>query len=105
MFVMPVMLPPGRARLSTSPAVTGSVTPMNTMGIVVVACFAAERGVRRHRNQYVGLLAHQLGRKLGKPLETAALMTVLNDNVLSLNVAEIAQTLPKCLQTRRVGGR
>jgi hypothetical protein len=41
MFVMPVMLPPGCARLSTRPVVTGSVTPMNTIGIVVVACLAA----------------------------------------------------------------
>jgi hypothetical protein len=41
MFVMSVTLPPGCARLSTKPVVTGSVTPMNTMGIVVVACLAA----------------------------------------------------------------
>ena len=38
-------------------------------------------------------------------LEIASLMTVVNDHVLSLNVAEISQTLPKGLQTRRVGGR
>jgi hypothetical protein len=37
MLVMPVVLPPGRDRLSTRPAVTGSVTPMKTIGMVVVA--------------------------------------------------------------------
>src|SRR5262249_39504050 len=37
----PVTLPPGRARLSTRPVLTGSpLTPM-TMGIVLVVCLAA----------------------------------------------------------------
>ena len=34
----PVTLPPGRARLSTKPAPTGSVTFTNTIGTVRVAC-------------------------------------------------------------------
>ena len=34
----PVALPPGRARLSTKPALTGSMTVTNTMGTVRVAC-------------------------------------------------------------------
>ena len=34
----PVALPPGRARLSTKPAPTGSVTITNTIGTVRVAC-------------------------------------------------------------------
>ena len=38
---MPVLLPPGRARLSASPMLTGSVTPMKTMGTVDVVFFAA----------------------------------------------------------------
>ena len=36
--VKPVALPPGRARLSTKPAPTGSTTCTNTMGTVRVAC-------------------------------------------------------------------
>ena len=40
--VSPVMLPPGRARLATSSVPTGSVLSAITMGIVVVAFFAAE---------------------------------------------------------------
>jgi hypothetical protein len=39
--VVPVRLPPGRARLGTSPVPTGSATPSITMGIIVVAFFAA----------------------------------------------------------------
>src|SRR5215813_15182066 len=37
----PVMLPPGRDRLRTRPAATGSPLEPMTIGIVVVACFAA----------------------------------------------------------------
>ena len=36
--VNPVALPPGRARLSTKPAPTGSMTLANTIGTVRVAC-------------------------------------------------------------------
>jgi hypothetical protein len=38
---IPVMLPPGRLMLATRPPFTGSVTIGNTIGIVVVAAFAA----------------------------------------------------------------
>ena len=37
----PVIFPPGRARLVTNPAPTGSPTPAITIGIVAVASFAA----------------------------------------------------------------
>ena len=37
-FMKPVALPPGRARLSTKPAPTGSATTGNTIGTVRVAC-------------------------------------------------------------------
>ena len=37
-FMNPVALPPGRARLSTKPAPTGSTTTGNTIGTVRVAC-------------------------------------------------------------------
>ena len=40
MYVTPVTLPPGRARLATKPSVTGSPLPVKTMGIVEVAFFA-----------------------------------------------------------------
>jgi len=37
----PLTFAPGRAKLATRPVRTGSPTPANTMGIVVVALFAA----------------------------------------------------------------
>src|SRR5437764_224832 len=39
--VTPVTLPPGRLRLATRPALTGSEPILNTIGIDVVAAFAA----------------------------------------------------------------
>src|SRR5262249_53036823 len=41
-MVLPVIFPPGRARLGTSPARTGSPIEIMTMGTVVVACLAAK---------------------------------------------------------------
>src|SRR5262245_34130456 len=41
MLVNPVIFPPGRAKLSMSPAPTASATTAKTMGIVLVACLAA----------------------------------------------------------------
>ena len=42
----PVALPPGRARLSTKPAPTGSGTIANTIGTVRVACKQRRHGWR-----------------------------------------------------------
>ena len=40
-WLRPVMLLPGRVRLATSRVATGSPTPNMTIGIVLVACWAA----------------------------------------------------------------
>jgi hypothetical protein len=42
--VAPVMLPPGRLRLVTSPTATGSPEVTNTIGMVAVAALAASAG-------------------------------------------------------------
>ena len=42
MRLMPVTLPPGRARLDTSPLATGSPALVMTIGITLVACLAAK---------------------------------------------------------------
>jgi hypothetical protein len=47
----------------------------------------------------------QLGRDVGKAFEIAILVAVFDDDVLSLDVAQFAQSLPEGLQPRRVGGR
>jgi hypothetical protein len=40
-WVTPVMLPPGRLKLATSPSLTGLLAVSKTIGMVVVAAFAA----------------------------------------------------------------
>ena len=65
----PVTLPPGRARLSTKPAPTGSATTANTIGTVRVACSNAataalpcgQDDVRRERDQFRRVSANAVG--------------------------------------------
>jgi len=52
------MLPPGRTQLATSPACTGSVLVMMTIGIVLVARWAA-RVVACPRGFRVGMMEAQ----------------------------------------------
>ena len=94
----PVMLPPGRARLATSPAATASPTGAMTIGIVVVACLAARAPGTAVGHDDVDLEPHQLGRELGKPVVLALRPAELDDEVLALDVAELAQARPECLQ-------
>ena len=51
--LIPVRLPPGRARLATRPSLTGSSATTKTMGIVVVAALAAnaEADLRARRSR------------------------------------------------------
>src|SRR5215470_13445162 len=61
--VMPVTLPPGRARLDTSPPATGSPAATITIGIVDVARRGGiDRGVAR-RHDYVHLALNQNKRR------------------------------------------
>jgi hypothetical protein len=54
-LVKPVALPPGRARLSTNPAPTGSGTLVNTIGTKRVACNNGPRGKAcRGQNDVLG---------------------------------------------------
>src|SRR5204862_6875376 len=62
-FVKPVRLPPGRASRCTTPAVTGSLTCTNTVGVVrVVSLTATAMGVELA--SHIGAQAEQLFGKL-----------------------------------------
>ena len=63
MFVTPVTLPPGRARLATSPDPTGSDTAKNTIGMDGVARFAASAaGVAQARIRSTRLRANSFAK-------------------------------------------
>ena len=96
----PVTLPPGRARLATKPAPTGSVELVITIGMVLVVFFAANgvgppeatiRSTFRLTNSAL---------KLRQALKLLFGKSILDDNILSLNPAELAQLLAERLQCR-----
>src|ERR1700730_8312214 len=59
MLMNPVMLPPGRGRLSTNPHPTGSETMTNTMGMVLASRLSAATTLRRVSHQHIGLQSDQ----------------------------------------------
>ena len=61
-------LPPGRARLATKPMPTGSASCAITMGMVVVAFFAATRCSEATGNDQINLETNQVRRKLRQAL-------------------------------------
>ena len=93
MLLKPVRLPPGRARLKTRPAPTGSPTPVKTIGIVEVALFAARVGV-----------GDVVGGQCRQPIVVALRRAVFHRHVLSFDVAALAQSLPERSQIRIRGG-
>ena len=66
-----------------------------TIGIVLVAPLAASDACVTSRNDDVDLELHQLRRKIGKPVELSFREPILDDDVLSFDIAELAQPLPE----------
>ena len=67
------------------------------MGIVVVASFAARTAGAVLRDDDVDFEMNQLGREVGEPLILPLRTSVLDDDVLALDLTELAQPLPECL--------
>src|SRR5215467_13067339 len=92
--LMPVRFPPGRARLATRPLSAGSAPIKETIGIVVVAAFAADAAVPDHGD----LFTNQFGRQRGQPIDLILGPTVFDRYVLALDIAGLFQSLAKCAQ-------
>ena len=69
--LIPVKLPPGRARLATRPSLTGSSGTAKTMGIAVVAALAANAVAVADRGDHGNLAANQIGRQSGQSIKSA----------------------------------
>jgi hypothetical protein len=94
-----VTLPPGRAKLTTSPVPSGSDTAAKTIGIVLVACLAASvAGNRRHND--INFKPDQFLSKGTKPIKVTFCKPVLDYDVLSLDIAKLLQPLAKRLIAR-----
>src|SRR2546425_1058837 len=96
----PVTLPPGRARLVTSPLVTASAAVAKTMGRVLLGgqdadCVWGHDDINLERNQF--------GRESGKPLELPLGISVFDHDVAALDVPEVTQSLTEGLV--RAGAR
>jgi hypothetical protein len=90
----PVTLPPGRARLATTPVAIGSIEATNTIGIVRVAFLAATTGGVPRCDNYIDIATDQFGCRIGE-LVRATGQPVFDADVLALDVPEFAQALPK----------
>ena len=108
--LIPVRLPPGRARLATRPSLTGSSATRKTMGIVVVAALAANAAAVLERGDHGDLPANQIGRQRRQSIDLIFGPAVYDRHVLALDIAGLLEALAKCAQTvayrvRRSGGR
>ena len=85
------MFPPGRARLSTSPAATGSVTSKKTMGIVLVAFLAARAPGVVGVKKYINFETDQLISQGREPVKLTLSVSILENYVLALNITEFTE--------------
>ena len=90
MLVNPVRFPPGRARLSTSPAVNRIRHANKNDGDRSGSVLGCYNSIRRDPDKYVNLETDQFSREAGKPIEVTLRMPVLNGNVLPFDMAEFA---------------
>ena len=91
--VKPVMLPPGRARLATSPSPTGSDITGTTIGIVRVACWAARAcGVAKATMRSTFMRTRSFARLVKRScLPSADRYSMMN--ILPLDIAQLAHAL------------
>ena len=92
-WLRPVTLPPGRARLATSPASTGSVALTMTIGIVVVAARPRARAPGRRRRSRPPCCRTRSAAISAKRSGAAFGPAVLDDDVLALDVTQPFQAV------------
>ena len=100
----PVTLPPGRARLATKPAPTGSPAFVITMGMAVVAFLAANADGVPEATIRSTLRRTKSAVSSGRRSSFSLRKSILDDNVFSFNPAKLAQLLPERLQEDRDTG-
>ena len=97
---MPVTLPPGRARLSTGlPRQDRTHTRHNDGNRLGRILGRLDPPVPSRYHDNINLETHQLGRKLRGPIELPLRISVFDGDVLSFDVAKLAQSQSNCLGT------
>ena len=95
MMLDPVRLPPGRARLATTPAPTGSPRAVKTIGIVEVALFAVHAEGGPPLATIKSIAPDKVVGKCRQPIIAALRPAVFDRHVLSLDIPGFGQALPK----------
>src|ERR1700730_5606809 len=98
----PVMLPPARLKLATSPAFTGSVPLTATIGIEVVAAFGEGRDMATTGDDHGDLLADQVSREHRQSIVLPLRPTKFNRHVLTVDVTRFVQTFAKGGDSTRI---
>jgi hypothetical protein len=96
------MLPPGRLKLATSPAFTGSVPLTVTIGIEEVAAFAERAATSTAGDDHGDLLAHQVSREHRQSIVLALRPTKFNRHVLTVDITRLVQTFAKAGNSTRI---
>ena len=71
-----------------------------TMGIVLVACLAARIADEVYDDKDIDLELHEFGHKAWDPVQLSLSVAILNQDVFPLDITEISQPLPECLDLR-----
>jgi hypothetical protein len=102
MLEKPVILPVGRAKLSTSPAATGSNTPKKTIGTVRLAFFCGHRRRGCNCDDDIDLKSDKFFGQTGKKTGIRIRVPIIENYVLAIDVAKFSQSLAKRVQTRSI---
>ena len=89
--VTPVRLPPGRFRLATRPTSTGSAAISKTIGMVVVAAFAASAAGRPVCDNHGHLTTNEIGRQRRQSIVLTVRPAVLDRHILSVDKSSLFQ--------------
>ena len=95
MLVNPVMFPPGRARLSTSPTVTGSCHTQKNNGDRFRRVIGSKSGNRAGRYKQINFETDKLISQSRQPVELIISVSILESYVFALNIAERTELSPK----------
>ena len=98
--IKPVALPPGRARLSTKPAPTGSATFTNTTGTVRVACNNGPKAEVPEARMTSGASAANSAAYLRMLAASPAPQRIIDLQVAAVGPARLLQHLQQCLDAR-----
>ena len=92
---MPVIFPPGCARLATKPNAIGSATPRITMGMVAVAFLAAVTSPAVSATITSTFSRTNSAASSGRRSDLPSVVPKFNQNILTLDIAEFTQPLQK----------